>query len=433
MDGRTYSIPVCNYGPLQKRIEKANDRADRLGMPHIELRIVSETTKERRNALGCVFEQRYYEIEVTGDVPKLEGWEIIASLRPVDSTDRASEVIVQEVPGRQCPPEYRTADVRWCDHCKRRTRRRVVYVMRDELGSCAQVGTTCVGEFLGNVSPEVFLKKAELIFNVDDLVREATKEDWSEKQAPVRVGPDIDEFVAVCALVIRKLGWVPKSKADENHIPTAKIAWEFCQSPESPYWVNFSQEHQLVAEPQDGELAHNALAWARALGTNEPSTYLYNLGATCRQEIVELQNAGYVASVIEAYKRRQAEPQPEEKEHKHVGNVGQREVFQGLRVTKVKGYDTDYGVKHLVTFEDRDGNLLEWWASPGVDISWAVVDDTVNVRATVKEHKEFKSTPWTVVERVVLEAENTKPPKKKKAAKPPEPESHTTSDDEVPF
>jgi hypothetical protein len=445
---KVYTVPVCNMGPLQKRIDKANKRADLLGIPHITLNQVGETTIQRKNALGVTYDQRCVQITVSGTVPQLEGWELIASLRPVNSQDPKSEVIVQEVPGKRCPAEYRTADVRWCDHCERRTRRTVVYILHDtNLGSYAQVGKTCVGEFLGTTSPESILNHAELIFDIDNLCKQAetSREIANNKKEQAIVGPDIDEFVGVVAVLIRLLGWVPKSKADEDHVPTARIAYGLCENPTDAYWTQFIQSKASTGlaeavQPADCQLAKDALAWARNLPKTVDTTYLYNLGACCRQPFVEYKNAGYVASVIQAYQnhqerqRQQNAPVPETKQSKHVGTVGERQVFKQLIVTQVREIPTEaFGTKHLVKFVDPDGNILEWWASDGVDVSWAKKGSAHDIRATVKRHGDYKGELTTTIDRAAIEEEGAKPPKHTKKKKEPKPEAAPAGTGEVPF
>lgn len=413
-----YKIPVCNFASLQKRIDKANDRAERLGVPPMVMKVVGEITEERKNAIGCVYQQRFYNVEVEGDVPKLEGWSLIASLRPVDSNNPKSEVFVQEVPGCVCPAEYRTANVRWCDHCKRKAKRTVVYILRDELGSCAQVGKTCVGEFLGNVSPESFLKKAEHVFSVEDMCREAeTKREpvESSARAPVN-GPDIDEFVAVATVVVRTLGWTPKSRADDKHMPTVNIVWGLCANPDDPYWKKFVEDKELKVLPGDNEQAEKALAWARAIPKDVHDTFLYNLGVVCRLPFVEFRNAPMVACVVESYRRNMTpiEAKNPAKESKHIGAVGERLILKGLTVVTVKERNNDFGLSHLIVLQDTEGNLIEWWASAGVDVDWAPVGSTVDVRATVKRHGAYLGVLRTVVERVAKEEGKTKPPKRKR-------------------
>ena len=72
-----------------------------------------------------------------------------------------------------------------------------------------------------------------------------------------------------------------------------------------------------------------------------------------------------------------------------------------LTVTKVRPFDSYYGVKTLVVFEDEPGNLLNWWASCNVD--HLEEGDVVTIKATVKEHGDYKGTAQTIIKRVKVE------------------------------
>lgn len=88
-------------------------------------------------------------------------------------------------------------------------------------------------------------------------------------------------------------------------------------------------------------------------------------------------------------------------ERRHVGEVGKRCDFENLTVVRLRYFDSQYGVKTLLTFEDSRGNVLVWWASKQLDDVGE--GDVVNIRGTVKKHGDYKGCPQTELQRVKIE------------------------------
>ena len=86
-----YRIPAARVAPLQKRVDKLNKTAAKLGVGKIELVDHGQDYKQIMNALaGTKQPVLYHEIEVRGEVPTVNGWKIIGKL----------EVLRQESEGR---------------------------------------------------------------------------------------------------------------------------------------------------------------------------------------------------------------------------------------------------------------------------------------------------------------------------------------------
>jgi hypothetical protein len=84
--------------------------------------------------------------------------------------------------------------------------------------------------------------------------------------------------------------------------------------------------------------------------------------------------------------------------HKVTGEVGKRQVFE-VTVTRVFEFSGIYGITYFVTMVTPDGCCL---LSKGRFKS--EVGDKLKIKATVKEHDDYKGQAQTVVQRVVVEA-----------------------------
>ena len=73
-------------------------------------------------------------------------------------------------------------------------------------------------------------------------------------------------------------------------------------------------------------------------------------------------------------------------------------IFETLTVGSIKEYETTYGWRTLIKFIDPDGNILIWRAS-GKQPEWVQRDTQVNLKATVKEHKDYGGIRETIINR----------------------------------
>lgn len=71
----------------------------------------------------------------------------------------------------------------------------------------------------------------------------------------------------------------------------------------------------------------------------------------------------------------------------YFGTPALRETFQ-LIVCKVISYETCYGTKYIVIFQNRDGNRAVWFASKEPKWAYDAEGCHVTVKATPKSHDE---------------------------------------------
>lgn len=389
-----YRIPAINLARLEEEIAKLNKRATKLKTDPIRLDIIETVTEKRRNdVIGFDYEQTFYICSVTGEAPKLNGWSLIAVVEPVGDADN----LVREIPGETCPVEYRTARMT-CDHCGEFRRRNAIFVLRHENGTHKQVGRNCMADFLGHAHPEAILSKAEYIFTFDKLISEAGDEGWGSG-GPLVVATT--NFVAVTAVVIRRLGWVPKSQASDFKAPTASIAWDICTRPHDRNVMDLIKKENIYAEEADIAAAEAAVKWAAEI-TNPSSTYLHDLSVCCKQNYVPYKLCGYVASVLTAHRRFLSDNQKvSTSTSKHIGEIDKRELFQGLKIVFTHDYISGglYSQNRtLVKFVDPNGNVLVWHSSGRPD--WIEIGKTFDVKATVTKHSEYQGVAQTEVKRV---------------------------------
>jgi hypothetical protein len=382
-------IPSCNLSHLRDAIEAMNRRCRKLGQSEIRLTVGETVFEERRHETGVKYQFEMVNVDVVGESPVLKGWKLVGVVERIEE-----ENMVRCVPGETVPSEYRFTDTH-CDHCKTDRRRKEVFVLRHVDGRHVQVGRQCIADFLGHVSVEAMIARAEWEISAASELRDACGENYgrAEKIIP------LDLFVTTTAIVIRRLGWVSRKMAEEaltETLTTAHLVWQVLTSNDK-FTKELVESNELYVEPRDEELAAKSMAWAANLPTDE-GDYLYNLGVACRCASVTYRTRGVVASVIAAYNKHVERVLESEKKTPcvHVGTVGKREEF-AVSVKKMSYFDSQYGVKTLVRFETA-GNVLIWWASGDTD--WLHEGDELKIVGTVAKHDDYKGTPQTVLKRV---------------------------------
>lgn len=108
-------------------------------------------------------------------------------------------------------------------------------------------------------------------------------------------------------------------------------------------------------------------------------------------------------------KRKESERLALAEKTEYFGNVGDKISNITVTLEKEIWYDTQFGSMSIYIFKDSEGHTFKWNTSTcllkyGMDSvnSESVVreGDTVNIKATIKEHSEYKNEKQTVITRV---------------------------------
>lgn len=392
-------IPLDNIASLQEKINKYAKRAVKLGVTPITLNVSDEVisvkvpygTDERGATLYTEVPGK--EVEIIGELPKLNGWRLIASIQLIDG-----HTIIRCVPGQTLPQRFREA-TDYCEHCNSRGRgRKDVFVLLHEDGTYRQVGRSCIGDFLGHGDPQRFIWYAEILDELSHSIRDyessgGTQHYWLSKVLPI------------AAATIRMDGWVSRTRAKElseysRIVSTAERVWTLI-SPPPPKQDDEDRKWRADRKPtdEDTKIANEALEWAKAL-TDLSNDYLYNINVIASMGYIDYRSMGIAVSIVSSYQRHVGilKEREKQKASEHFGTIKKREVFE-LTVQKVIPIDTMYGLSFLHIFKDQHGNVATWKASK----EKLEENVTYKGKATVVEHSEYKGVKQTVLSRCALE------------------------------
>lgn len=235
MGATSYIVAAERIDWLREQIDKLNRRAARLGVPPVSL-AVSEPrtlTQEAIDAMGNANLYRYagrvyHEVSSSTEAVRLAGWTLIAVVQHEGDAGN----ILRIVPGstdEDLPERFRAGGAE-CDHCRTARRRRDTYIVRHEDGRWAQVGSSCLSDFLNN-SVAGFLAAAGFALDVEALFGDCDPDGFLGFSAEPRAWA-IETFLRVTWRVIRSFGWVSRREAsDGTATATADRVMAFLTSP----------------------------------------------------------------------------------------------------------------------------------------------------------------------------------------------------------
>lgn len=432
MEKNFYRVPESRMAEIAERIGKLNRRAKKLGVPQIVVNNVgSETVKiisqeDGGYQTGYTFEasetyvpksfetiigtRTYQHLTVTGETPKLAGWAFLGTLQHLKDEETGENfTVLRSVPGETIPASYRQRP-QWCDHCRVDRYRRDTYIVRNDAGETKQVGSSCIRDFLGGVSPEAILASMEILLSAEDLLS-GGEGGWGMGSDDMAIWRD--NYLTTVAAIIRTRGWKSRKYVrDFGGESTADAALAYFSTSEKIR----SQQPKLDITDADTTLAEEAIEWGRGLtGINRDGStndYEWNLRASLVGETLKARTEGLVASLIPAYLRHQErelklQRKAKDSKSEFIGTVGKREVFELTLVNEPMAHESDWGSYYISRFLNGQNEVV-WFGSKlqrknaegyTVDV---VAGETVKVKATVKRHEERNGVKQTIINRAVL-------------------------------
>lgn len=396
-----FKIPTCNVGRMMADLAKLNLRIAKKGLdtPPVTVTFLRTSEVELENSMGfktgAVMTFEHFEVE--GVAPKFNGWKLIAKLTDASFLyEGATGTVVSMVPGEpELPVSWRTAEIT-CEHCGTNRRRRDTFLVQNETtGQVMQVGRQCLADFLGHKSPEAIASLCEWI-----IAFFAGAED--EYGHSGQRQPDFyrtREYLAWVSMSIRKKGWISRKMAQDNgySTPTSSDALSMME--------NASKKAGVTPDAEDYDRADVALGWVEShLCSVDPDTlndYMFKLRLTCESERVAIKSLGICASLIPTVEREMGLMKERESKpvSQHVGTVKERREFV-LNLIRVRELEGNFGVTHMHTFLDADGNRFVWFAS-NAQRGLVNSEDPIPVVlvGTIKAHDEYKGTKQTILTR----------------------------------
>jgi hypothetical protein len=415
----TFWIPTDNISTLDQKIKKINKIVEKLKKTYPEENIdfasyVIEEEQKRKvpkdYGLDDAFQidewMSYVKVRVSGSVPRLGGWNFVARiLHSTDDTGAAMNTILS-VPGKDVSDKFRNVNQK-CEHCNQNRARKDTFILHHPEKGYAQVGSSCLSDFIGHVSPQQMASYLTLIKDLSSDEGDFESEGASRGKRYT----ELAQLSGVAAFVVDKFGYVSQQTANERDMPSTKsivyqlmtLTKEEKDNPKNKYIKAY-----LELTPEEREYYFNsgseAVEWAKKLSEQEKvSDFDWNLASTAHNNFVDPRAFGIATYIPQAHRRYLDKERGIQEEakiravNKPVNYVAGQKFAAPVKLTSVMPMQTNYGTTYLHFFVDPTGRTLVWYASNG---AIAEPGSQLTIQGTVKDFKVYNGKEQVVITRI---------------------------------
>lgn len=253
-----------------------------------------------------------------------------------------------------------------------------------------QIGSSCLKDFLG-YDASALCAQAEILMSVSDLMSSAEEESFG---GGGRHYYTIAAYLPFVACSIRQDGWLSRGAAYERGLSVG------CSTADMAFSHGIDAgpmtKNPYKPEEKDYNLANATIEFCEeyfaAKDIDSLTDYENSLRVAMASGIVHPKFQGIVASAIQFYKKDIEKRAKNEawasmvKNSTYQGAVGERKVFENLKVLSYRTWQSDFGTTHFYSFIDENGNAFTYFASRDMDLS---VGQIVSLKASVKKHEMY--------------------------------------------
>lgn len=380
----TYAFPASRLVEAEKRIEKANRKLERAGVKERFTYTTEEYIEE--DAEGHKFSM--IKLHISHPKLQISGWEFVAAVDKTPDGDIITRVLPNQELGSGRP------DTLVCEHCGRSRHRKTTYMLRNSAGEYKQVGSACLGSFLG-VEPKGLWA---LSYDMD---AESDLHGFSPTYGGADTVLDLQEVIAT-GLAASSDGdaFVSNSSAREyGGLSTSdRVRKAF---------FGFTKEDKIEVLPEHYVAAEKMIKETSIEGDSE---YATNMKTILSSKNLSIKHIGMAVSVISAANRekwrkeREAAKANEVKSVGYLANVGEKISNLELKIKRIDYYEGNYGTQTRFIMTAPDGKEVLWTAS---GYRSGEQGETIKIKtATVKGHRQFNDNDQTVLTRARIIEEN---------------------------
>lgn len=322
------------------------------------------------------------DIEVDGSY-KINDYEFVASLEYID--EKGENLIKTISSDVEIPRIYYTRSE--CDHCKvNRYRKYTVLLRNTKTGEFIQVGKSCVKDYLG-VDICNYASYLSIWKSLDEYMENLNKDSYGLFSSR---GYGVNEILTTTLSQVRHDGYISKNTAYETGTcSTASRVYHVINKDTDRYGKPLFPDYEITDE--DNTKAEAIIKFINNCEDN--SAYTHDLQLLLSFEAVSGKNLGLVVSAVGYYLREINKNIEKAKKiaSQYVGNVGDKITFTATPNCVYSDYN-DYGIMYIYKFT-VDNNEIIWKTSKYLG------EKEVTIKATIKEHSDFRGNKQTVITR----------------------------------
>lgn len=393
-----FKIPYGSMSWVQNEIAKMNRKAAKLGLPPL-----------RVDEIGDDRAMRMKEIRVIGNVPVLNGYELIARFTPVTDDKGKYFNDIENLSGDVIPPEFATMEPE-CQHCNVNRKRKKLYIVKEtEKGEYWLVGSTCLGEFVKvpGEGPEKIANYAEKLNQM--MVRFKDAQDQQEDEKTVRKdfkdnGVPVEFFLNKVMLLQNKFGFMGRRQArNSGDQATGDLAYMMCIDPVTDKKYGGDQP----IDPGSVTTINEAMEWIGDIQPPPPGVendFLWQLHAAVDVGHVIKRTSGIVSWLPTAYQRHLAKEGREDLVYEQLlGDIGEQIIFQGKVIDQqpiafnIMQNDQKQKINesyYIAADSNRNKGVV--WTDRTGSFNQAV-DDTVTLKGTISGYSNIGNLQATAL------------------------------------
>ena len=366
----TANILANHVNQFKAFVEKQNARAAKLGCDPIMVEYSESFVKSVKQEDGTRVNQMFVTVSVDESSIKLNDWNVFGRI-----DDFEGSVIVT---GKSDMTKYRNYNMSNCDHCKVNRQRKHLVVLEKDATQMV-VGTSCLTDFTGHTSAAQYIAMLDWVINLQDTVDEM---DMGEKSGRGEYVYNLKRVLQTAAAIIREIGYVSASTAEETGKPSTKQNVIACLN---------SNKSGVVITDADIEKTDAALKWFNETQHSD-NDYFYNMSILMNKEYITARYIGYACSLFAIYSK--SIQKVSVGESKFIGAVGDKKVAITAVCNRNIVVEGAYGVNHIYTFVSGSDVIV--YKTNSINFK---EDETYNLLATIKDHTVYRGVNQTVITR----------------------------------
>ena len=388
-------IPTSRFGGFVKKITAMAKKANKWGVTptrYLDLGLYPVEVVERHENCSVPRMVECHRVQIFNEIPRINGWTLAAKLDDRDGDGVPVPTLIKDMQSDELLALIEHADLKTCEHCSTRRRRKLSYILQNESGEYKQVGSTCLQDFLGETNVRAF----DLWFG-DELTAEDINYLSGESYSNDFTFP-LENIIAETISEIELTGqYVSAAVASENQdlmmygepYNTNGLVSTGNAVSANIYGIGLSKRTSAHQEK-----AKVIRAWfmdfMKTPRYDAHNEWMFKLGQIFSKKETSSQ-IGLVASLVSLYNRETKVVT--ENNSVFVGLISDRLVFT-LTLLRKTERTTEWGTSTIFFAEDANGNHINMTTTTCID--WNV-GETKSYKATVKSHEDhpkFGKSTW---------------------------------------
>lgn len=388
-----YDIYSGNYQRFLKKIQTIKNKCAKYGNPFVfeelgshykdisEYELLTEEQKRLADLEGVKFNKiplMFYRVNIEG-IARINDWIYVGTIYPTENGNLIKKAVEIEI-----PELYYHCEIT-CEHCKKTIKRKFTYLIYNEnTKEFKQVGKSCLRDYTHGLD-------AELIAVINSMI--AVAEEFERDFRSYRKTPsfNVEKLIRITSEICRLNGGF----TFESRYPTYVTAKNIYKMFENGYTYEALEELANKIDLGNTE-TENIVKKVYEFIENSDNE---NLKIMIKCDSVPLAFMDEVSKTVANFYPSLDKPKVNNNSE-YYGKVGEKFEIVAKNFKFVTSFNGMYGYTNLYRFEFENSIFVYFSSSSFEDA------ETVKIKGTIKDHREYNGEKQTVVTRCKVESLN---------------------------